>query len=336
VNEVIVAFTGKRDLNPDDARLLTQQLAWVRFYDGYRRLADSPERLGGLLVEARREFASSGAIPSWCGVDFLKGWAFYVAREDSHATGGYSISDPDSETYAEWHAVLAALAAHSAAELEDRPPMPPTTARNFASSPRAHKNPDFLAAKRARLWEPHVAPVNRLVQRIVEAGKGDVPFIDPDSGGIAARVLFLLEAPARAAAHGSGMLSADNDDTTAAHVWEGYQLSGLPRDWGVHWNAVPWYVGKQEKIRAVTPAEVVDGLEWLSELLDLLGDLRVILAMGVPARKAVHSIGDELSSRGIDVVTTWHPSPRNYNSRPGSRADVLDAFTKAFDLARRG
>ena len=280
----------------DDASLLSEQLVWVHAYDGYERLARSPDALEALLAPARRDFRSQHAVPAWCGVDFLKGWAFYIAREDRHATGGYSISDPDSDTYAEWQAVLATLVSHPGGRLEDRPPMRSATTRAFSPSPRAHRDPDFLAAKQARLWEPHVAPLNRLVQRIVEAGKGDVPFIDPDSGGIAARVLFLLEAPARAAAHGSGMLSADNDDTTAAHVWEGYQLSGLPRGWGVHWNAVPWYVGKGEKIRAVTPAEVTEGLTWLSELLDLLPELRVVLAMGVPARKAVSLLGGHLGT----------------------------------------
>lgn len=34
---------------------------------------------------------------------------------------------------------------------------------------------------------------------------------------------LLLEAPAGAAAHGSRMLSANNDDGTAANVWRAYQ-----------------------------------------------------------------------------------------------------------------
>lgn len=198
-----------------------------------------------------------------------------------------------------------------------------------------HRDPDFLAAKRARLWEPHVAPINELTQKIIKAGKGDVPFVDPDSGGVNARVLFVLEAPARAAAHGSGMLSADNDDTSAAHVWEGYAHSGLRRDFGVHWNAVPWYVGKKEKIRAVTPQEVVDGREWLVALLELLPDLNVVFTMGVPARKALQPLADSLSDRGVTIVSTWHPSPRNYNSRPHSREEVLAAFDQVRRLAGR-
>ena len=43
------------------------------------------------------------------------------------------------------------------------------------------------------------------------------------------------------------MLSADNDDETAKNVWDAYQANGMPRTHGLHWNAVPWYVGDGKK-----------------------------------------------------------------------------------------
>lgn len=315
-----------------DDESVREQIVWVLAYDGYRRLAGSPQDLERLLSPARTEFRATLRVPDWCGVDLLRGWAFLLARSDYFA-GGRELDDPLSSHRAEWNAVLSALVQHPAATISDRPPRMVAATHVFSTIPRMHRDPDFLAAKRARLWEPHVAPINTLVQRIVESGKGDVPYVDPDSGGIGARVLFLLEAPARAAAHGSGMLSADNDDASAAHVWEGYQHSGLRRDYGVHWNAVPWYVGKKEKIRAVTPSEVTDGRQWLIALLELLPELRVVLSMGVPARKALEPLQPMLQERGVSVVSTWHPSPRNYNSRPQSRPQVLDAFEQTRGLA---
>jgi uracil-DNA glycosylase len=314
---------------------VNDQLTWVLGYNAYERLASDLARLEALVAEARREYSASRQVPAWCGVDLLKGWAFALARTD-HVDGGHGLSDAGSAAYKEWIHVLAALARHPGATERDVPPMPVVHDRRFSSAPRAHRDADFLAAKRARLWEPHVAPVNALVERIIEAGKGDVPFIDPDSGGVDARVLLLLEAPARAAAHGSGMLSADNDDATAAHVWEAYRASGLPREWGVHWNAVPWYVGRQEKIRAVTACEVVEGRTWLEALLDLLPHLRVVLTLGVPARKAVAPLVPQLEARGLAVMSTWHPSPRNYNSRPQAEPAVLAAFAEALRRASHG
>jgi uracil-DNA glycosylase len=322
-------------LTPDERAVMQAQLVWLTAYDGYQRLAGEPQRLAALLADARAERKRSGRVPDWCGVDLLKGWAFYLYRDDYFTSGGHSLSHSDTELFREWNDVMDLLTQHPGATDLDRPPVRPTPARTFSTEPRAHREASFLAAKQARLWEPHVAPINRLVQEIVTEGQGDVPYVDPDSGGVTARVLLLLEAPARAAAHGSGMLSADNDDATAAHVWEAYRSSGLPREWGVHWNAVPWYVGKKEKIRAVTPAEVVAGRRWLTALLDLAPDLRVVLTMGVPARKAVAPLLGDLDQRGLTVMSTWHPSPRNYNSRPHSQPEVLAAFDEVHRIAQR-
>ena len=65
------------------------QIVWAHAYDGYRRLAASPpEGLERLLRDARDSFARHGVVPAWCGVDFLRGWAFYLVRADRHSGGG--------------------------------------------------------------------------------------------------------------------------------------------------------------------------------------------------------------------------------------------------------
>lgn len=317
-----------------DEGLLDRQVEWAHRYNGYARLGGSPEHLFRLVAPLRAEFESGRGVPEWAGVDLLRGWAFYVAREDRHA-GGYGLSDPDSPRFAEWTAILARLAEHPAAVPADRPPVPLGSPPSFVPStrPRMHKDPAFLAAKQARWDEPHIAPINALSLQMTREGLGDVPRIYPDSGGVHARVMFLLEAPARAAAHDSGMLSADNDDATAQHVWEAYSESGLPRAWGIHWNIVPWYVGSDSKIRAVTPAETWQGVRWTRQLLDLVPNLRVVVAMGMAARTGATLFEDALADRKITLVTCIHPSPRNYNTRPHARAEVLEAFERAKELA---
>ncbi|MGN6242142.1 MAG: uracil-DNA glycosylase family protein [Motilibacteraceae bacterium] len=314
----------------DENGLLADQIRWADRYDGYRRLADGPESLQMLLDPARQEYRGCDRVPDWCGVDLLRGWSFLLARAAAFED---FLRSNNSSRWPEFEAVLRRLAEHPDATPADVPPMRRSSGSAFSTRPRTHANPTVLAAKQRRLWESHVAPVNRLVEKIAASGKGDVPYIDPDSGGVGGKVLFLLEAPARAAAHGSGMLSADNDDGTAAHIWEAYQRSGLPRDWGVHWNAVPWYVGTAERITAVTRAEVEEGRQWLLQLLDLLPDLRVLLAMGVPARRTATALKHELERRGVQLVTTWHPSARNYNSRRHSREEVEAAVAHAYELA---
>jgi uracil-DNA glycosylase len=319
-----------------EAGLVQRQVEWAHRYNGYARLAASPEDLLRLIAPLRADFEAGRGVPEWAGVDLLRGWAFYVTREDRHG-GGYGLSDLESSTYAEWRAVLDRLATHPDAMPADRPPISLGPEPTFTPStrPRMHKVPEFLAAKQARWDEPHIAPINALSLQMTREGLGDVPRIDPDSGGIHARVMFLLEAPARAAAHSSGMLSADNDDATAQHVWEAYAESGLRRAWGIHWNVVPWYVGTDTKIRAVTPAETWQGVRWTRQLLDLLPNLRVIVAMGVAARNGAALLEDALAEREIALLTCMHPSPRNYNTRPHARAEVLATFREARRIASR-
>jgi len=271
-------------------------------------------------------------------------WSRFVARVGvlpdtcRSARGGYDLSE-DGGRVSEWESVLARIAEHPAARPEERPPLStlrvPGPRGPFTTEPKGHRLPEFLEAKQARWFEPHIAPINALVQEISRTAGGDVPYVDPDCGGVNARVLLVLEAPAGAAAHGSRMLSADNDDGTAANVWAAYQHSGLPRDWGMHWNAVPWYLGVRGKIAAAKAQDVEQGREWLLRLVDLLPDLRVVLAMGNAARDAVMPAKSELESRGLTVLNCPHPSQRRYNlSRGADEVQVLAAFDEALHLAR--
>jgi hypothetical protein len=279
-------------------------------------------------------------------VDFLRGWAFYLVRKDRFSGGG-SLG-------AEWTAVLARLRTHPAARGSDRPPadrvdnlsLPET----FSSAPKMHKDSAFLAAKQARWWEEHVAPVNQLVDQIRrditeewEAEHGQaaapvfVPYVDPDSGGICAKVLFLLESPAGPAALGSGMLSADNNDETARNLWLSYASSGMPLTFGLHWNAVPWYVGDGKKNKSVTTAQVDRGREHLHQLLDLTPEMRVVLALGKPAQAAITPAETDLRARGIAVIKAPHPSPIPAASSKGrSLIEFNAAVADAYRIARTG
>lgn len=105
----------------DDEELLHRQVKWAHIYDGYQRLASPPDALHALIESAQREWERTGRIPDWCGVDFLRGWAFYITRADRHG-GGYGLA-PGGSMLAEWRAVLRAIAIHPGARGEDVPPV---------------------------------------------------------------------------------------------------------------------------------------------------------------------------------------------------------------------
>jgi uracil-DNA glycosylase len=89
-------------------------LQWALSYDGYLRMAASPEALREVLRPAMAEYAVTGRVPEWCGVDFLRAWAFYRQREHNHVGHGPIAQD--------FYDVLEAVRGHAAAKKADLPP----------------------------------------------------------------------------------------------------------------------------------------------------------------------------------------------------------------------
>jgi hypothetical protein len=190
----------------------------------------------------------------------------------------------------------------------------------------------FLAAKRARIREPHVRPLNDLADRIADTvglAHGDVPYVDPDSGGIRARVLVMLDNPGTKAksGSGSGLLSLDNDDPTARRLRETYQRHHVASADLVGWNAVPFPTAG----RGSTAAERRDGAPWIREFISLCPGLEYVLPLGAAARDGWKRAA--LSSPGLVPGITWdvpHCSRLGLN-QPGAR----ERFDKAIEYLAR-
>ena len=95
-----------------------------------------------------------------------------------------------------------------------------------------------MPSKLDRLEERHVAALNGLVRQLRTSGGSPrvVPWADPDSGGVDARVLVLFESPANltVSAGASAFSSEDNENATsrsfaAARIEAGV---GVRAGWG--------------------------------------------------------------------------------------------------------
>jgi hypothetical protein len=166
-------------------------------------------------------------------------------------------------------------------------------------SPRTNREPGEIARKLALLEAPHVAPLTVYVRwlRASRGGDGSIPWFDPTDAGVDAPILVLLEAPGRRATakQGSGFISADNDDPTAANAWRLYREAGIDRRSDVVvWNVIPWYIGTDHAVRSGTNTDLDEARDALRSLIGLLPRLRVVVLQGRAAQKAWDLLGIEI------------------------------------------
>lgn len=187
-----------------------------------------------------------------------------------------------------------------------------------------------------QISDSHVAPLNEWVfnlrARLDE--EAIVPWFDPADGGVEATILWLLEAPGPKATKergGSGIISCDNDDGTAANAWQSRVDAGVDRKRVVHWNVIPYYLGTKAKIRKWDGDDVSAAGPLLAELLDLLPDIRCVVLGGAAARSAwgLHRPAGFTAA----VIDCPHPSPTNWNTRPATAPAVVEAWRTAGRLA---
>lgn len=182
-------------------------------------------------------------------------------------------------------------------------------------------NPLVVDEKKQRIRDPHVRKLNDLADRIADLEgllHGHVPYVDPDLGGVKARMLVLLDNPSTKAeaGTGSGLLSLDNNDRTARNCREAYVRHGV--DWQdiVHWNVVPFPVAGV-KNGGSTPTERQRGVPWTREVVKLLPNLEIVLLLGAAARDGWERAAISRSDVYVMPGNIPHCSMRGLNTNGG-------------------
>ena len=206
------------------------------------------------------------------------------------------------------------------------------------TAPRALRDPQYRTAKLARIDSPHVGPLNELVRSWRSAAAGRrIPWFDPADGGVHAQVLVLMEAPGpRTVRDGAaGFCSEDNDDPTAATLWELRRRSGLRRASYLRWNVVPWALHAPDgHWRAPTDDDLRLAAPPLADLVALLPDLQLIICMGA---KALSGVMRHITLTGdrppFLILGVPHPSVRNARARAEAVARIENALRIGAEVA---
>ena len=189
--------------------------------------------------------------------------------------------------------------------------------------------PEAIAARQSALTAEHMRPLVAFVERLRNGAPDTVPHFDPLDGGINAECLFLLEAPGGKAV-GSGFVSRNNPDETASNFFAVNVKAGLPRSRTITWNAVPWYIGTGQRIRAATNHDLHTAEKHLSELVELLPRLRVVVLLGRKSQR--YRVAISRLAPSATVLSCPHPSPLSFNGRPERKAEVLACLAQVAAL----
>lgn len=192
---------------------------------------------------------------------------------------------------------------------------------------RTFKSPAVVAHRRTMLKEPHCAPLTAFVGALRHSGL-DVPDFDPFDGGVNARFLFVHESPGKRARGktGSGFISQNNDDQSAATFFRLRVEVGLERQQTAMWNIVPEYCGATSNESQLKRSDIQAGAARLLQVVELMPRLEVIILCGRKAQLAASIIRETLPN--IEILSMPHCSPTNLNRRPQDRETIRQVLSK--------
>ena len=175
---------------------------------------------------------------------------------------------------------------------------------------RSLRDPAVVARRRAMLGAARMAPLVAHVAELRALGLGEVPDFDPRDGGAEAQILFLLDRPGAMsvvangrARPGSGFVSRDNDDPTSAAIARFLDEAGILRERSILACLSPWWTPAprpEAAQRRAAPGQ-------LARLLEVLGQLRLVIALGQGAARARPVV----LARGVGFRVSAHPAPAN-------------------------
>ena len=135
-----------------------------------------------------------------------------------------------------------------------------------------------------------------------------------------------VPSPMAGGSSGSGFISVDNNDQTAANLWALRKEAHLDSSVLIT-NSVPWFLGPASIKPSRDEREI--GAESLLELMQLLPALRTVVCVGTVARRTWDVHVQNGAPFGLEVLWTYHPSPQAINANPDYRRHIRATLARA-------
>lgn len=208
------------------------------------------------------------------------------------------------------------------------------TALRDKPSPAPLADPRTLEARRAALVAPHMQPLARFTEALRAQTGRLVPDADPADGGVAARLLLLLETPGPTMP-ATSLVSSDNPTPTGANLRRFLGAAGIARADLLIWNTVPFFIHAAGAAnRPPRAAERAAGLALLPPLLELLPRLAVAVLAGRFAQLAAPVL--QAARPRLPVLAMPHPSPVYTCTDPALPRRIIAVLAEAASLLRAG
>ncbi|MGI4858837.1 MAG: uracil-DNA glycosylase [Janthinobacterium lividum] len=188
--------------------------------------------------------------------------------------------------------------------------------------------------RRARLLTaPHMARLTGYAEELARRTRRAVPYFDPLDGGSNARVMILLQSPARFDSQ-PRFVSRDNPVPAQKNLKRFLEAASMARQSTVLWNVFPWLPEPSDTrsrgLRSGPSAfELASGIAELPALLTLFDHLRIVVLAGRIAQRAADTVGAALP--GCTILNMPHPSPLAVCASP----DVADEIVRVLEEAKR-
>ncbi|PPU21871.1 uracil-DNA glycosylase [Xanthomonas arboricola] len=185
--------------------------------------------------------------------------------------------------------------------------------------------PDSTSDRATLVDSAHVRSLNQWVRGQCQRGRA-LPFFDPLDGGERARVMVLLESPARHAAT-PRFVSRDNPVPAQKNLKHFLEQVALPRNETILWNAVPWLPSAGETKKPLRKADLQEGTVMLLDVLSRLPRLHSIVFAGRIAQQCMPSVKESFPLLALFGMP--HPSPLSICTSAEVTKRILSVLSEA-------